>query len=460
MRTIKLNYMILCLLFITAAGFAQTKKLSKTYKTSENVDVNIDSRHTNIIIENWDKNEVKIEAYLETEGVDKETAQKMLEAWDLQTAANNGTVRIKSGGGMNMDININMSELEGALSQLPEILEPLMENLGPMISSMTSQPLPPEFTENVSHFRFDYEAYKKDGDKYLKEWEKNFEEKFGKDFEVKMEKWAKEVEKNSEKYEKEYEAKMEVWAKGFEKDMEAWGEEFGKKMEAWGEQFGKQFEAQMEGGGKVYILDGRETSKSKKTIKLWIPNEAKLHLNVRHGELKLGSNIKNLKADLSHSRLSANRISGKDTHIRVAYSPVKIAYWDYGVLTTEFVKNCSIEKAVSIKLNSNSSDIVIRELQKTGVLSGSFGKLQIADLGSGFETLNITLENSDLVLDIPETAFNFNFNGMRSSIKYPQSLTLKSTKSYDNQILNGYYKSQNGNGNISIKANFSDVLIN
>ncbi|MCP9198345.1 hypothetical protein MKO06_00385 [Gramella sp. GC03-9] len=460
MKTTKHNLMILCLLFITAAGFAQSKKLSKTYKTSANVDVKVDSRHTNIVVENWDKNEVKIEAFIDLEGMSKEQTQKFLDAWDLQTSADNGEVRIKSGGGMNMDIDLNMSQLEGALSQLPEILEPLMENLGPMISGMTQQPLPPELTENMSHIKFDYDAYKRDGDKYLKEWEKNFEKKFGKDFEVKMEKWAKEVEKNSEQYEKEYEAKMEVWAKGFEKDMEAWGEEFGKKMEAWGEQFGKQFEAQMENGGNIYILDGRETSKSKKTIKLWVPNDAKLHMNVRHGELKLGSTVKNLKAELSHSRLSANRLMGPNTNVKVAYSPVQIAYWDYGVLRTEFVKSCTIDKAVSIKLESNSSDIVIKELQKTGVLNGSFGKLRIADLGSGFETLNITLENSDLVLDIPETAFNFNFNGMQSSIKYPQSMTLKSTKSYDNQILNGYNKSRNGNGSISIKANFSDVLIN
>ncbi len=461
MKTIKHKFLLLCLLFITAGGFAQTKKLSKTYKTPADVTIDVDSRHTNVIIENWDKNEVEIEAYLEGNTGSKEQTQKLLDAWELETSSSAGRVKIKSGGGMNMNIDIDMAQLEGSLSELPSLLEPLMNNLGPMLSNISQHPLPPEFAENMSDIKFDYEAYKKDGDKYLEKWEANFEKKFGKDFEVKMEKWAAEVEKNSEKFEKEYEAKMEVWAKGFEKDMEAWGEEFGKKMEAWGEEFGKQFEAQMEGGNnKVFIMEGGNSAKSKKTIKLRIPKDAKLQMNVRHGELKLGSTIKNLKADLSHSRLSANRLSGKNTNVKVAYSPVKIAYWDYGVLSTKFVKNCSIDKAVSIKLDSNSSDIVIKELQKTGVLSGSFGKLEVADLGAGFENLNITLENSDLELDIPESAFNFTFNGMQSNIKYPQSMQLKSTKSYDNEILNGYYKSRNGNGNITIKANYSDVLIN
>ena len=461
MKTIRLKYIMLALLFITAGSFAQTKKLSKTYKTAADVNVEIDSRHTNIIIENWDKNEVAIEAFLENTSGNNEETQKLLDAWKLETSSSQGTVRIKSGGGTNMNLDIDMARLEGSLSELPQMLAPLMENLGPMLSNISAHPLPPEFADNMRDMKFDYEAYKKDGDKYLEKWEANFEKKFGKEFEAKMEKWAEEMEKNSEKFEKEYEAKMEVWAQSFEKDMEAWGEEFGKKMEAWGEEFGKQFEASMENGNnKVFIFEDGKTINSKKTIKLMVPKDAKLNLNVRHGELKLGSTIQNLKAELSHSRLSANRLQGKATNVKAAYSPVRIAHWDYGVLSTEFVQNCSIEKAVSIKLNSNSSDIRIKELQKTGVLSGSFGKLDIDKLGAGFETLNITLENSDLELNVPETAFNFTFNGMQSSIKYPDNMKLKSTKSYDNKILNGYNKSRDGSGSISIKANFSDVLIN
>lgn len=333
--------------------------------------------------------------------------------------------------------------------------------VGPILANISEHPLPPEFTENMKEMKFDYDAYKKDGDKYLEKWEANFEKKFGKDFEDKMEKWAKEMEKDSEKFEKEYEKKMELWGEDFEKDMEAWGEEFGKQMEEWGENFGKQMEAQFSKGegSKVIIING-DGVKSKRTLKIRVPKDARLHLNVRHGELKLGSNFKDLKADLSHSRLSANRVSGTGTVVKAAYTPVKVGTWEYGVLSTDFVKNCKIGKAISIKLNSNSSDIVIEELQKTGVLSGSFGKLNINNLGAGFETLNISLENSDLKLSLPESAFNFTYNGTQSTIKYPTGLNLKSTKTYDNEILNGYYKSRDANGNITIKANYSDVLLN
>lgn len=469
MKTIKLNLALLCLLFITAGSFAQTKKLSKTYNTNSDVNVSIDSRHTNVIIENWDKNQVQIEATLEGKEASKEEMQKMLDAWELKTSGSESNVKIESGGGLYGDMNMvipdmDLRGLQEPLSQLPGILEPLMNNLGPLISNIAEHPLPPEFAENMKDMKFDYDAYKKDGDKYLEKWEADFEKKFGKDFEEKMEKWAEKMEKDSEKFNKEFEAKMEAdmeaWGEKFGKDMEAWGEQFGKQMEAWGEKFGKEMEAKYgDSEGNVIIINGDEV-KSKRTIRIKVPKDAKLDLNVRHGELKLSSNVKNLKADISHSRLSANRISGKNTNIKVAYSPIKVGVWEYGVLSTQFVKNCSIDKVVSIKLNSSSSDILINELQKTGVLSGSFGKLDINNLGAGFETLNINLENSDLELSVPDTAFSFSYNGMQSSIKYPRSMDLKSSKSYDNEMLNGFNKSNDGNRNINIKANFSDVLVN
>ncbi len=466
MKTMRLNLALLFLLFITAGSYAQSKKLSKTYDTKSDVSVSIDSRHTNVIIENWDKNQVQIEATLEGEEASKEEIQKMLDAWDLTTSGSATNVKIESGGGMYGNMNMalpdmDLSGLQEPLSKLPGMMEPLMNNLvAPILANISEHPLPPEFAENMKDMKFDYEAYKKDGDKYMEKWEANFEKKFGKDFEEKMEKWAEKMEKDSEKISKEYEVKMEAWGEDFGKDMEAWGEEFGKQMEAWGEEFGKQMEAKYgDSEGNVIIINGDEV-KSKRTIRIKVPKDAKLDLNVRHGELKLSSNVKNLKADISHSRLSANRISGKNTNIKVAYSPVKIGVWEYGVLSTQFVKNCSIDKVVSIKLNSNSSDILINELQKTGVLSGSFGKLDINNIGAGFETLTISLENSDLELSVPDTAFNFSYNGMQSSIKYPKSLSLKTSKSYDNEMLNGFNKSREGNGNITIKANFSDVLVN
>jgi hypothetical protein len=104
--------------------------------------------------------------------------------------------------------------------------------------------------------------------------------------------------------------------------------------------------------------------------------------------------------------------------------------------------------------------VIVKEIAETGILTGSFGDLNIVKLAPEFKNLRITLENSDLELSLPDTAFNFSYDGTQSDIDYPKSMELKSTKTYDNIILNGYNKSRNGSGTVSIKASFSDVLVN
>lgn len=461
MKTYRLNYILVLLLCCTAGVFAQTKKLSKTYKTNNDVTLSINAKHTNVVIENWDRNEVAIEAYLNSDLKDKEEMKALLESWKLETTGNSNRVSITSGGGMTWNADMDLSSLEGPLSKLPEIINPLMENLGPLLENIAQNPLPPEFHENMGELKFDYEAYQEEGDAYLEKFEKNIDEKFGEDFEKAMEKWAKNFEKNNEKWEKNLEKQMEGWGAQFEADMEKWGEDFGKSMEKWAENFEKQVEAEYgDSKSNVIIINEKNGASAKKTIKVKVPSNAKYKLNVRHGGVKFTGNTRNLDASLSHSSLTADRVSGKNTVVKASYSPVKVKNWEYGVLDAAYVKNCNLEKVVSIKLNSTSSDVVIKELVETGLLSGNFGKLEVGQLSPGFNNLDVHLENSDLILSLPDSAFNFSYNGTQSKIKYPKSLSLKSSKSYDNETLNGFNRSKGGSGNVSINASFSEVLVN
>jgi len=465
MKNIKSNYILLFCLLFSAGIFAQTKKLEKTYKTNQDVSVVIDAKYTNIIIENWDKNEVVIEAFLETGNLKGEEAKKALESWKLETSGNSDKIEITSGGGTGMNLNIDMdlSSLSDSMGDLQNILGPMMTDMiAPMLENISKNPLPPEFHEKIGNMNFDYDAYKKDGDKYMEKWEKKMEKNFGKDFEKSMEEWGKQFEKNSEVWEKDFEKKMEAWGEDFEKnfgkDMEKWGEDFGKKMENWGENFGKEMEGKQKHKGEA-TGSSKNSFQGKRIIKIKMPRNANLDLDVRYGELKLGEKTTNLKANLSHSKLTANVIEGEKTKVEVSYSPINVNVWNYGVLKTNYVENCEIGKAKSIKLISNSSDVIIKEITETGILSGTFGELSVGKLGTGFKNLDITLENSDLRLSLPSAALNFNYNGTQSNIEYPKAASIKATKSYDNEILNGYYKSKDGNGSVNINASFSDVYI-
>lgn len=471
MKILKLNYVIAGLLCVTSA-FAQTKKMDRSFKTNKDVTVTVDATNTNLQVEYWDRNEVQVEALLNMPKAGKEELDRALANWSITTKATAGAVNVHStGGGMP---NIDMAGLQAPLARLPEMLAPIQKMVGPLLESMSDHPLPPEFYANVGDINFDYEAYQKEGDKYLERFEARVEKKFGKDFQKSMEEWAKNFEKDSVVWKSRVKV-MEDWGDQFGEDMEKWGEEFGKDMEKWGESFGKDMEAwaanlekQVEEKygdkkNKVIVLNGDvlngSSKDAKKILKIKMPRNGQLKLEVRYGDVKLDGTSKNLQASLAHSKFLANTITGEKTDVKVAYTPVQVKTWDYGVLKAAYTDQLRIDKVRSIKLTSNSTDVKVQELEQNGIFRGSFGELVIDKVSDRFTGLDIVLENSDLKLDLPDVAYNFQYSGTKSEIKLLDDLKVKASKSYDNQKLVGYNKNKNANATVSISANFSDVVL-
>ncbi len=230
-------------------------------------------------------------------------------------------------------------------------------------------------------------------------------------------------------------------------------------MEAWAANFEKEVnEKYGDSENKVIVLKGEGRS-AKKLLKIRMPRNGRLKLQVRYGDVKLDGTTKNLQADLAHSNFMASTITGEKTNLNVAYTPVQVKKWDYGVLNASYVNNLNIDRARSIKLTSNSSDVRLQQLGINGIFRGTFGELVIEDVAKDFTSLDIVLENSDLKLDLPDVAYNFRYSGNKSQVKLPKDLSVKSSKSYDNQKLNGYNKNKNAEATVSITASFSDVLL-
>ena len=260
-------------------------------------------------------------------------------------------------------------------------------------------------------------------------------------------------------WEEKHGKEMEEWAEKFGAEMEAWGEHFGKEMENWAQQFeDAEGENRMIHQNHVTVIKSNDP-RVQKTMIIRMPKSAKLKLDVRFGEVQLSERTMDLKAQISHSKLMANTIGGKNTKVEVSYSPVMIKAWDYGVLNTSYVQKASIENVKSLKLASVSSNVKIGEIEETAVISGTFGDLDILELAPGFKNVDISLKNSELNLNIPETALSFNYTGSQSKIDYPSSIKAKPVKSYDSELINGYQKSGNGAGIVTIKAKFSDVKV-
>ncbi|SDS82383.1 hypothetical protein [Winogradskyella sediminis] len=406
-----------------------------------------------------------------------------------------------------------LKELEYQLIELPEMPEmpvmPIMPELAelPMLPEMPEMPIMPrlpELPKGITTVEFDYEKYQKEGEAYLAEWSKKYEKKGGKEFQKKMENWAREfgdsgyqkkLEKWGEEYSERFEGKwakdMEKWGEKFGekygKDLEKWGEEFGErfgkeweeKMEAWGANLEKQMDARAEFMEKrneslekreeaiakrnEHIADRRmsiltkrlesgEKSNVKKVIKIKIPKKAKLKTNIRHGELKITSVIHNMKGDISHSFLVAEHIDGSRTSINISYSPVMVNTWSLGTLNLNFVDKAQIKTAQNLVLNSKSSNVTVGNLNDTAIIDGSFGDLTISNLSSTFKSLNLVLENSDALINLPKDVdYTLYFKGNRS--KYNNKVTTQKT-------LHNYPDGQNSDRNIVVNAKFSDVIIN
>jgi len=329
------------------------------------------------------------------------------------------------------------------------------------------------------------EFAKTDWDEYsekMEAWGEEFGEKFGKDYEEKMEKWSEDYEKNfgpeweakmekwGEKLEKqfgpEFEAKMEKWAENYEKNF---GPEWEAKWEAWGEKFAesfdeekmKEFEARAEELGEKAEkraaeieakLERLENEDVKRTIKIKMPKDAKLKMNVRHGELKFASVIHDLKATLSHTTLLAASIDGGDTSINASYSPIFVKNWNAGELNLNFVDEATLQNVKGIMLGSNSSNVNIDQLIGNAMIDGSFGDLTIHNIQNSFNNLNIIIENSDTFIKLPKIAHNLQFKGSRSRLQHPQKPEGQSATSFTTGSLSD-------SKTIVINAKYSTVVM-
>jgi len=469
--------------------FAQEKltKVSQSIKVDKNVTIDLNTSYTNIIFDTWNKGTVEIEAYIEGEGLSKEELETALKSWNVDVDATSDRVSISTksnaphvwvynhGQGDNDAVKAILKELKFELADIQDFnldFNYEMPEL-PELPELPEMPELPELPEGLNNIQFDYNAYQKDGEKYLNEYTKKFEAAFGKD----------------------YVKKMEAWGNKFGKE---WGDKYGKQMEAWGERYTKQMEQQaknkdlharhieeqhklIEKQHKVNaeihekIAEQREkqaqereklvkerkilieklvnkesNSKVKKTIKIKIPKEAKLKVNVSHGELEFASNIDNLKADLAYTKFTANSINGSSTSINASYSPVYITNWNLGELNLKYVKKAELNSVKNMVLNSNSSNVTIDNLLGNAIIDGNIGDLKILKIDDAFTNLNILIQNSDAVITLPKVGYNLQYKGTLSNFRHPEKSLEENITSFTSN------KSSTGK-TIAINAKYSNV---
>ena len=468
----------------------EQKTYTESFEVGDDVVINLNTSYTDIEFQTWDRNRVSVEATIEVDTESKEEAQKFFDSWDFEAVGNRNEVTISTSNnnlvysfsGQNdfefvfPDVDMNAIVINDNFV-FPDIEMQGAFDIAEALAVMP--PMPPMPPMPTMNFSFDYEAYKERGDAYLEEWKKEWKENFDEEWEAEMKAWKEEMEARKgelAKWKEERQKQLEEVQKAREeqqkaraeqrKEMQEAREEARKAMREAREQVREAREEIREAFNEARGQNGyffhsiqSDQEKTKKKIIIKMPKGAKLKLNVRHGEVKMASNVKNIKATLSHTRLLADVIDGQQTDIEASYSPVIVNNWNYGQLRVNYGKEVELDRVKSLRLTANSSDVIIGTLLDNGIIDGNFGLLKIGEIASDFSAVDVSLDNSDAVIVLPSNAFNIYFNGSQSKVSYPEFLKVKVSNSYGKKIVNGFARNQSTNKSININAKYSDVVM-
>jgi len=451
----KLNVITLSLVCFSGM-FAQNKqqKLSEKFVVNKDITINLNTSHTEVVFETWNKNSVEIEAYIEGDNITEDNKERLLQNWRIEALGNSREITINSITGNFWSGKISASNSDN--TDLPEFrrLEPVISDmLRPILRNIENNPMPSALSENLASMNFDTSKFKENEEKYIQQWGDQIKEKFGDNYESVVKNWTKELSKSTGQIQSDASLSSQDWA----------GEEFARRMQAWASQFSGDLEITQTNGSNVMVYRYSSRMNNSGTIdrivKIKMPKEALLKLNIRHGNVQLAEKTTNMIASLSHTSLQANVIDGDRTFIRTSYSPVVIKQWNNGRLAVNYVKNCRIQKAKNLRVNADSSNIFIQELEENAAISGSFGAVTVANLLESFSTLDLAVENSDFKLKLPETAFNIAYSGVQSRISIPKTIEANARRNFGNVFVNGFNKSRDTDKVITINAKYSDIIL-
>lgn len=464
---------LLLLLGLTAQAQLRSKTFTETFPVDQGTQVRINTSHADLEFETWDRDQVEVTVLLELEGASEEEAETFFDRELVKVMGNSKEIEISTLG--HGPFTFDFKEMDLALSMVPDLSHmmedfqlPEIPEIAPLPNIATMPPLlavPP-----FPMVEFDYEAYQKDKEKYLKQWQKEFEKSFDQEYKEKFEKWGQEMAEKAELWEQRRE-KMEEQREKLQIKREQRQEELQKKMNEKRKELAQKREeihkkrkesAGFHAAPNVFYFssDGKNKEyKVKKRIKIKMPKYLNLDMNVRHGEVKLAANAKNINANLVYSSLLASTIEGNQTDIQASYSPISVQNWDYGKLSTDYSDRVNLKVVGALDLRANASQVVIGKLIDRAKLRNRFGSLSIEAVSDDFAAVDISVENGALEFNLPTAPFVITVRETGTDFQYPQSLKLETSGTSGTKVLQGYHLKKNDDKAITINTKYSEVVL-
>ena len=426
--------------FIVLNAQGKHMKVQHNYLANNDIVVALNTSHTQVLFEPWDKNEVRVEAYIEGGNLNADMIDELLNSWHLDISQTDEEIKINTTTDYNSSLSNKQKVKVQARNPIQNMDSIISSILIPVMADITKSPM----TDTTIQKSI-----------YLKKNQIN----------------DKNRQQQEEIHQWIYESTNPNTINA-SNTVTAVGADFGgsenmylDQMLIWANQFIEQtlvkrnaIDSKLQ-PMSTYNRSVDHVKNLNKVVKINIPKYAKLNLNIRHGSLVLEKKVTDVVASLYYSRLKASQIDGKQTYITTSYAPVEVEHWQHGRLVLNYVKNCSIQNAKTLSINSDSSNIYINNLTQKGSFTCSFGRISVNKLNPTFTTFDLAVENSDIYLKLPKIPFQITYGGSQSRIEIPQTLQTKVRSNFGNVFINGYYNSRNTDRLLNIQAKYSKIAL-
>jgi hypothetical protein len=299
MKTLQYK-IIIALLSIGIAANAQKfdKKYTEEFNTKDNVTIDLNTRHTDIEIETWNKNKVVIEATIEIVGATEERAKEIIKNWQFKALGNTNEIEIisKTYGlygkriivSENNDlIHINDLDFDFVVPEVSVGNLAILDSLHIVMPDAVHFPelmVIPEmndFNFSFDSLSFDYEKYKND-ENYLKQWQEEMKKNLAK--------MRIELKENSVRM-KENTAQLQEELKAAQEERKIQLKEHAEQRKEAAKQ--RQLHEEMRREALIHkqkkiknILADRDKIKINRVIKIKAPKGAKFTMDVSYGSVR------------------------------------------------------------------------------------------------------------------------------------------------------------------------------
>ena len=295
MKRIQFKLFIASLLISAAAVAQQYSKPMQEFKVGSNTKVFVEASYAEIEIVEWNKNKIEIEGIMNIQGLPEKEAKAIFDNWDISAQADSDhiTIRSSSSNFGNEYFFINNDKYQGnVIVDMPDVDAMVVDIIDSMHFVLPEFENFPDFNFNMEQnfqihgdsLAFDYEEFEKNSE-YLKEWQEEHKEE--------MKKLKAELKENQAEIVRE---QREIQKEIREIQREAMQEARIHAREAQIEAREAQREAQrrvmedrarmIEKGAKTReyevqrIMRDRQKVKIKKTLRIKMPRNARLELDV------------------------------------------------------------------------------------------------------------------------------------------------------------------------------------